>query len=166
MIFPINSYDISQLPTSEHPGAFGTIRKHHRHEGIDLYAGKNALVQAISSGVIVALYQFTGEAVGMPWWEDTWAMAVQDDTGIWVYGEIQRPVTRAVGDVVVEGQYIAQLKRVLKTDKGRPMDMLHLERWKKYSAPHTMLWQVDQSQPDFLLDPTPLLQEIQHDART
>lgn len=159
MKFPLKGYT-ETLPQGDHPGAFAFRRKNHIHEGIDLYAAKGALVHAITSGVVVAIYQFTGEAVGMPWWEDTYAMAVADDAGIWVYGEIQPPHNYRVGDRVEEGRYLAQLKQVLKVDKGRPMTMLHLERWKKHSAPHTFLWQLDQPQPDFLLDPTPLLQEI------
>jgi len=158
MSFPLREYK-ETVPQGEHPGAFGVKRKHHIHEGVDLYASKTVPVYAINSGVIVAIYQFTGEAVGMPWWEDTWAMAVADDDGIWVYGEVQMPHVRKVGDTVQAGHYIAQLKQVLKVDKGRPMTMLHIERWKKYSAPHTFLWQLDQPQPDFLLDPTPLLLE-------
>lgn len=159
MKFPVPSA-MRDIPQGDHPGAFGTRRKHHIHEGVDIYAAKTALVHAISDGVIIAIYQFTGGAVGMPWWEDTWAMAVADATGIWVYGEIQRPHTYTVGDHVEEGCYIAQLKQVLKVDKGRPMTMLHLERWKPFTAPHTFLWQLDQPQPDFLLDPTPLLLEM------
>lgn len=157
--FPLKGYT-ETLPQGDHPGAFAYRRKNHIHEGIDLYAAKGALVHAINDGVIIAIYQFTGEAVGMPWWEDTYAMAVADDTGIWVYGEIQNPHCYKVGDRVTKGHYIAQLKQVLKVDKGRPMTMLHLERWKPYTAPHTFLWQLDQPQPDFLLDPTPLLLEI------
>lgn len=163
MKFPILHYDRESLPVGNHEGAFGVVRKHHIHEGIDLYTSKTALVTAISSGVVVAIYQFTGEAVGMPWWNDTWAIAVQDDDGIWVYGEIQQPRTIAVGDHVVEGHYIAQVKQVLMKDKGKPTNMLHLERWKKYSHPHTFTWHLGTTQPDFLVDPTPLLASIPHE---
>lgn len=158
--FPLRDYQ-GEIPTGDHPGAFGYVRKNHIHEGIDLYASKTALVTAIASGTIISIYQFTGEAVGMPWWHDTWAIAVADQNGTWVYGEVQQPCAYKVGDTVQAGQYIAQLKQVLKVDKGRPMTMLHLERWKKHAAPHTFLWQLNQQQPEFLLDPTPLLKELQ-----
>lgn len=158
--FPLREYDRSTLPIGNHPGAFGYVRKNHTHEGIDLYGSKTALVHAIERGIVIAIYQFTGEAVGMPWWHDTWAIAVADAEGIWVYGELQQPRSVVVGDVVKEGQYIGQLKQVLKVDKGLPMTMLHLERWKKHTSPHTFLWQNGTPQPDFLLDPTPLLAAI------
>lgn len=159
MKFPLSNRE--PIPTNNDPGGFGFCRKHHRHEGVDLYAAKTALVTAIQDGTIIAIYQFTGTAVGMPWWEDTWAIAVADETGTWVYGELQQPHAYKVGDVVKRGQYLAQLKQVLKVDKGRPMTMLHLERWKPLYGPHTFLWQLDQPQPEFLLDPTPLLMELQ-----
>jgi hypothetical protein len=161
MKFPLKGYE-EQIPQGDHPGAFAYKRKHHIHEGVDLYAPPTGLVHAISDGTIIAVYQFTGEQVGMPWWEDTYAMAIADHAGIWVYGEIQQPHAYKVGDSVRQGHYIAQLKQVLKVDKGRPMTMLHLERWKPYTAPHTFLWQLDQPQPDFLLDPTPLLLEMKY----
>jgi hypothetical protein len=157
--FPIKGIS-HDLPIGDHPGAFGFRRKHHIHEGIDLYAPKTAPIYAISTGTIVAIYQFTGERIGMPWWNDTFAIAVADETGTWVYGEVSQPLVHKVGDTVEAEKYLAQLTPVLKVDKGRPMTMLHLERWKPNYGPHTFLWQLDQPQPEFLLDPTPLLLEI------
>lgn len=159
MKFPLKGYE-GEIPQGDHPGAFAFKRKHHIHEGIDLYSAQTALVHTISTGVVIAKYQFTGAAVGMPWWNDTYAIAVADETGIWVYGELQLPQVHNLGDTIETGRYLGQLKPVLKVDKGRPMTMLHLERWKPFTAPHTFLWQLDQPQPDFLLDPTPLLLEI------
>lgn len=159
MIFPL--IDVEQnVPQGEHPGAFAAHRKYHIHEGVDIYAPKIALVYAIQTGIVTAIHQFTGIAVGSPWWHDTYAIAVTDDTGTWVYGEIQAPRVYHVGDIVQEGHYIAQLKQVLKVDKGRPMTMLHFERWKLNYGPHTFLWQLGHPQPEFILDPAPLLLEI------
>jgi hypothetical protein len=156
--FPVPSAS-SDIPQGDHPGAFGARRKHHIHEGVDIYAPHASCVYAITNGVIISAYQFTGKLVGMPWWNDTWAIAVADDTGIWVYGEVYSPCYR-IGDHVKEGQCIALVEQVLKIDKGRPLSMLHLERWKPFTSPHTFLWQLNQPQPDFLLDPTPLLLEM------
>lgn len=160
MKFPVRDALTKEIPQGDHPGAFGVVRKHHRHEGIDIYAPQTALVHAITTGRIVSIYQFTGSAVGMPWWNDTYAIAIADEDGIWVYGEVGCPTVHKVGDVIEEGRYVGQLTQVLKVDKGRPTTMLHLERWKPFTSPHTFLWQLDQLQPDFLVDPTPLLLEI------
>lgn len=157
-LFPLNDYNWDNLPIGNHPGAFGYIRTNHQHEGVDLYASDGASIHAIRSGRVVDVYQFTGDAVGMPWWHDTWAIAIEDNDGIWVYGEVAVPEI-VIGEEVTVGQLIGHIKQVLKVDKGRPMSMLHLERWKSGSTPHTFIWEIDEPQPAFLLDPTPLLLE-------
>lgn len=157
-VFPIAKWD-GVIPLSGHPGGFAYQRKNHIHEGIDLYADPGTVVRSISSGFVVATYVFTGPEVDMPWWNTTYAVAIGDDTGVWVYGEIGQPGLRP-GDIVTAGDPVGVLTPVLKIDKGRPMTMLHLERWKPYTAPYTFLWKLGEPQPDFLLDPTPLLQQL------
>jgi len=137
-----------------HPGAFGAVRKHHKHEGIDIYGLPNDPVRSIKAGVVVDIYDFTGEHVGMPWWNDTKAIAIEDDDGIWVYGEVAPIKFLRVGQHIPEGMMIARLKPVLKQDKGRPMTMLHLERWTYGSSPKTILWGLNETRPDNLVDPT------------
>jgi len=147
------------IPRAGHPGSFGFRRKNHIHEGIDLYGNPGDPVYAIQSGYVLTSYPFTGEQVGMPWWHNTDAIAIADENGTWVYGEME--VERLTpGTYVNEGDIVGYLKTVLKKDKGRPMTMLHIERWKPEYIPHTMLWQLDQPQPDFLIDPTELLEVL------
>lgn len=164
-VFPIQRFS-GDIPTSTDPGGFGFARKNHRHEGVDLYAPPETEVLTISAGLVVSTYMFTGPDVGMPWWNTTYATAVADETGIWVYGETSIPRV-TVGQFVSTGEVIGVLTPVLKADKGRPMTMLHIERWKLHTAPHTFLWQLGDPQPSFIEDPTkPLLSLLQQSRIT
>lgn len=146
-----------EIPLYDHVGAFGVTRKHHIHEGIDLYGNPGDAVYAMRPGIVIAEFAFTGPAVGMPWWNDTRAIAVQDDLGTWVYGEIDTGGFTHIGQEISHGQYLGQLIPVLKVDKGRPMTMLHLERWRHGITPTTILWSLNTPQPEFLSNPTPHL---------
>lgn len=142
------------LPTGEHPGAFGVVRKHHVHEGIDFYAPAGTVVSAVQDGEVVAVMPFTGPAAGLPWWEDTEIVLVEGASGVVAYGEIAPCV--AVGQRVVAGEPVGAVKRVLRHDKGRPTCMLHLE----LHAPGTRTtpeWYLERGRPATLLDPTPHL---------
>ena len=86
---------------------------------------------------------------------------VHGESGIVVYGELHAADVR-VGDTVRPGQLIGRVVRVLKVDKGRPMDMLHLEL-RAASHPDALTlfdWAKDLPRPDWLLDPTPHLLAI------
>lgn len=116
------------LPVLQHPGAFGIQRKHHIHEGVDLYAPEGTTVRAVETGMVVAIERFTGAHcdVPSPWWENTWAVLVEGASGVVVYGEVSPELLR-VGDRVVASERVGYVKRVLKKDKGYPMSMLHIE---------------------------------------
>jgi len=143
------------LPVGNHPGAFGVLRKHHHHEGVDLYAPEGTVVRAVEDGVVVRVGPFTGPAVDMDWWEETWAVMVEGISGVVVYGEII-PCSNLNGPTparfeVKAGDPIGTVKRVLKVDKGRPMSMLHLEL-RKHGTTDWSGWY--DTRPDNLLDPT------------
>ena len=164
----------TNLPVSGHVGAFGVKRKHHYHEGVDLYAPEGTVVRAVEDGVIVRVGYFTGPKVDMPWWEETWAVMVEGESGVVVYGEIipcsdimHAPYTDEVlpysefnctyfRTSVKAGDPIGTVKRVLKTDKGRPMSMLHLEL-RKHGTTDWSGWYKETGRPENLLDPTPYL---------
>lgn len=150
----------SMIPTGNHPGAFGVKRKNHIHEGVDLYAPHGAHVRNMRHGTVVNIIEdFTGPGCGMPWWNKTSALVVEDAEGVWIYGEITIANGIKVGDVLAPGHHIGFIEQVLKVDKGRPMAMLHLERYTKGTTDSVGLWKLDMDQPDNLLDPTPLLLE-------
>lgn len=152
-------YD-SMIPVGDHPGAFGAVRKNHIHEGVDLYANEGDRVYAMVTGTVVArIEDFTGAGCGMPWWNDTSALAIEDENGVWIYGEIKIGVDIKVGQVITKGTDIGGVKQVLKEDKGRPMSMLHLERYTVGTKESVGLWELNKPQPTNLLDPTPELIE-------
>lgn len=145
------------LPMGAHPGAFGVRRKHHFHEGVDLYAPAGTPVRAVESGAVVAVMAFTGPAAGLPWWLDTSVVLVEGATGVVAYGEIEPAV--AVGQELQAGDTVGQVVRVLRNDKGRPTCMLHLELH-THGARATPEWYADSGRPQTLLDPTPYLAEL------
>lgn len=140
------------LPLGTHPGAFGVKRCYHTHEGVDLYCAEGSVVKAVEDGTVVAVLPFTGEHANLPWWENTWVVMVEGETGVVAYGEITASVK--VGDQLKAGDTVGNVIRVLKKDKGRPMSMLHLELHVRgtRSCPE---WYDER--PKTLLDPTPYL---------
>ena len=152
---------VHPIPESPSQGAFGAIRRHDVHTGVDLYGDVDDEVLAVEDGVVVAVEDFTGARAGSPWWLDTQAVLVEGPSGVVLYGELE-PAVR-VGDVVREGDLIGRLRTVLRHDKGLPMTMLHLELY----APRTrasMWWHHGEARPDNLLDPTPSLREAWREA--
>lgn len=150
----------THIPLGDHPGAFAARRAHDVHTGIDLYCLEGSQVFAMNMGIVVDVFQFTGAAVGSPWWNDTYAIAIEDATGIWLYGELNCPKLY-VGDRVKYGQSIGTVARVLRNDKGRPTSMLHLERYRRGCTAFAPIWLIDQPQPSMLIDPTSLLLQFQ-----
>lgn len=150
-------YD-TMIPTGDHPGAFAAVRKNHIHEGVDLYANNGDRVYAMVTGKVVAVIEdFTGPGCGMPWWNQTSALAIEDENGVWIYGEITVAHGIKLGDVITKGTDIGSVKQVLKEDKGRPMAMLHLERYTVGTTESVGLWELNTPQPSNLIDPTPEL---------
>lgn len=151
---------LCMIPIAGHPGSFGAVRKNHIHEGVDLYANDGDRVYAMVTGKVVAVIEdFTGSGCGMPWWNDTSALAIEDENGVWIYGEIKIGADIKVGQVITKGTDIGGVKQVLKEDKGRPMSMLHLERYTVGTTESVGLWELNTPQPTNLLDPTPELIE-------
>lgn len=144
------------VPLPPHPGAYGVSRKHHIHEGIDLYGVVDEPVFTIQDGIIVDIVPFTGIHTDTPWWNDTQAVVIADNTGYWVYGELIPVAGRYVGQQICEGEIVGRLVPVLKKDKGRPTTMLHLERWVG-AYPYRYMWRLNTDGIPWLKDPTPEL---------
>lgn len=142
------------LPTGVHPGAFGVRRRHHTHEGVDLYVPEGTAVTAVEDGRVVAIEWFTGPTAGSPWWLDTQAVLVEGASGVVLYGEIV-PTVRA-DDVIRAGEAVGWVRRVLRHDKGRPVSMLHLELHEPGTR-RSWEWGVGEPQPSSLRDPTNFL---------
>lgn len=136
------------------PGAFGALRAHDVHTGVDLHCSPGSLVTAVESGVVVSVEDFTGPDVGSSWWLPTKAVLVEGASGVVVYGEVA-PLL-AEGSEVLRGMAIGKVLRVIRTDKGQPTSMLHLELMVSGSRT-TLWWRLGDDWPAALLDPTPYL---------
>ena len=144
------------LPLPPHPGAFGVARRHHVHEGVDLYCPPGTPVLAVEDGTVVAVEDFTGPRAGSPWWLDTRAVLVEGATGVVLYGEIEPAPGLVPGTALRAGERVGSVVRVLRDGKGRPDTMLHLE----LHVPGTRSsseWTGER--PASLVDPTPMLMD-------
>jgi murein DD-endopeptidase MepM/ murein hydrolase activator NlpD len=153
-MFPLDKYDY-RLPISRVDlGGFGKERKFDIHTGVDLYCDDGDSVYVIESGVVVAIEQFTGFEES-PWWNDTYAIIIKGDSGFILYGELRPAVI--IGQVIKEGEYIGNVVRVLKEDKGiTPTSMLHIELYSSYNG--SVIWNHGFDRPDGLEDPSDILQ--------
>lgn len=142
-----------EIPLGNHVGAFGAVRRHDIHGGVDLYCPDGSPVYAVGDGEVVQIRPFTGEVAGYPWWHNTWAVSILHDDGIVVYGEMVERFDLEVGMQVKRGVWIGNVKRVLKKDKGRPTSMLHLAMH-NYDIMSNGGWKLGGYQPHGLLDPT------------
>lgn len=146
-----------RVPTGSDSGAFGCVRKHDIHTGVDLYcANEPSPVYAVEAGVVVYVGPFTGLQAGSPWWLDTNAVAVRGAFGVVLYGEVEAASTPTVGTRVKAGELLAHVAPVLRHDKGLPTKMLHLELY-DYGFVEPVWWRLDEEKPVGLLDPTDLL---------
>lgn len=136
-----------------HVGSFGIRRRHDIHKGVDLYAEVGTKISAVEDGEILKICWFTGEARGLPWWENTKGVYVLGKSGIVVYGELEPNPELKVGDKILSKSYIGTVKRVLKKDNHRPLSMLHLELHHPDYI-HTGRWEIGNPKPDGLFDPT------------
>jgi murein DD-endopeptidase MepM/ murein hydrolase activator NlpD len=150
--FPLPQY-AANLPGKGHPGAFGTLRRHDIHTGVDLYCPVNTPALAVEAGTVVLINLFTGPRADSPWWQETSFVAVQGHSGVVLYGEILPTVT--LGQKISAGDQIGLVQQVLTKDKGKPMSMLHLELYNQIMDP--VIWLLNQPQPQGLLDPTDYL---------
>lgn len=140
-----------------HPGCFGFKRSHDIHTGVDLYAPYGTPVKAMEDGIIVKIAWFTGEVIGMPWWENTRAVYIEGKTGVFCYGEIMEDSSLQEGETIKQGTYFGYVINVLKKYKGRPMSMLHLELYDHGYTDIWGVWGLGSEKPEHLKDPTPYL---------
>jgi murein DD-endopeptidase MepM/ murein hydrolase activator NlpD len=148
----------TELPVSiDHPGSYMYRRKNHIHEGVDLYCNNNQEVVSIYDGVITNIIPFTGEIANTPWWNDTYAVVIEHSDYVLVYGEIIPDINLKIGQKVYAGQIIGNITTVLKVDKGRPMNMLHLEMYKKGTTDSVGIIKDYNSIPDNILNPITIL---------
>lgn len=143
---------------ADEPGSFGYVRKYDVHTGVDIYLPEGTPVFALEEGVVVWSGQFTGAAVDSAWWDDTWAVAIQSQNRILVYGELYRHEIPQVGSRIGGNWLIGYVKKVSRVPKGRPMSMLHIEEYDQ-TIPFVepVVWNKGEPMPEGLCNPTPFL---------
>lgn len=160
-------YDV-YIPKYPHPGAFGTTRKNYNHTGVDIYCDYNHTVEAVESGVVVAIEQFTGSSVNTPWWYDTCHVTIKGKSGLVVYGELKPHPWVKVGATHTVGHCVGFVEQVIKNVPKNPPDnwkpnMLHIELLHPDTTNVTALdWPLNTSKQSYLLDPTPYLKLSQY----
>lgn len=159
MKFPLLNFRY-EVPTIG-SNSFGARRRYDIHTGVDLFADNGEVVYSIQDGIVVSVGQFTGSAVGSPWWNDTDYVLIASEIGVILYGEISSVLS--CGEWVKSGQQIGNVKQVLYKDKGLPMSMLHLELYDHGYCGAGEVW-ID-SKPQMLLDPTHLLIQLYEENR-
>ncbi len=151
------SWDVPEAP---HPGSYGAVRRHDRHTGVDIYVPEGTPVYALEDCRIISVSYFTGPNAKppCPWWEETWAVTVINKSSTYLlYGELTPVVLEH--DQRKAGDIIGYVKRVLKTDKGLPVSMLHVEMYSHLLDEHPY-WHHDEPSPYGLLDPTSYLKQF------
>lgn len=153
------------IPEDNSPGSFGFKRSYYYHPGVDLYCEEDQEVIAIEDGVVVNIEIFTGpNATPMsPWWNETWSILVEGESGVIGYCEIEPHHSIVIGEQLKEGDIIGHVIPVLKKDKGNGCSMIHLEKYKAGTKGH-VTWHIGQEKPDELEDPTELLESINTDS--
>jgi len=149
------------IPSDGSPGSFAYKRARTYHPGVDLYCDEEQEVVAIEDGTVVNVCVFTGpEATPpSPWWNETWGVLVEGESGVIGYCELKPIFYIKKGFKLKKGDMIGRIIPVLKRDKGNGTTMLHFELYLKGSRDHAD-WHHDEPQPVELCDPTPLLRKI------
>ena len=152
------------LPTWEEPGSFGALRKLDIHTGVDLYCKKGASVFPVEPGKVVSIGPFTGKKTGTEWWNDTEYLAVEGNSGVVVYGEIEVNQELRVGNPVYHDTKLGKVLTVLKHKprtaiRNHSMSMLHLELYRSFFFGDEIcqVWTDASKRDKNLLDPTPYL---------
>jgi hypothetical protein len=160
---PVDPSAIPGVPVGAHPGAFGAVRKHDRHCGVDLYCKTNTVVRAVEDGVVVSIEPFTGSGANCPWWLNTWAVKIEGNSGVVCYGEIEPWTSLKIGEPVLRGDPIGTVIPVLKPEKlrkdipGHSCSMLHMQIYKHGTLHNPNDIGPTNEMPDDMIDPTPYL---------
>lgn len=162
-MFPLDNF---YLPKLNSQGEFGAIRKFDIHTGIDLYCEENEPVYAIEDGIVIDIFDFTGDNAGSSWWNNTSAITIEGKCGVILYGEIQLAINISKMSKINKGKLLGFVKKVLKKDKGLPMTMLHLEWYKHGYRGQGEIWKLGEEKPEMLLDSTILINNLytEHNA--
>ena len=157
----LNRFDMNFLPLENHTGGFGSVRRGGYHTGVDIYMNPYNSVNSVEEGEVVSIGQFTGEAVGCGWWNDTWQITIRGKSGNICYGEIEVDDDLKVGDKIERSQYLGHVLKVLKIYPKIDVPyhnvfMVHMKLMGDdlIEVPD---WEIGNKKHKSLLDPTPYL---------
>ena len=163
MKYPLKNKTIS-IPSEGAVGDFAFKRSFYFHPGIDLYCDYGQEIIAIEDGVVVNIETFTGPMAipPSPWWNETFSIMIEGDSGVLGYCEIKPVSYLKVGVKVKAGDLIATVIPVLKRDKGNGTTMLNFEQY-TYGTREHVTWELGTEKPSNLLNPRELLSKLSPD---
>jgi murein DD-endopeptidase MepM/ murein hydrolase activator NlpD len=165
-----------KLPRKTSTGSFWKWRGDRHHCGVDIFAPAGSPVLAVEAGRVILRGAFTSPSK-KPYWNQTFFVLVQHDSGIVAkYAELGKVLVRT-GQRIAAGRQIGLVGRVLnpkRVDENSPryirqmvrkarVSMLHFEL---YSAPPRDAKQYSGGnwfaarKPPRLLDPTDYLRSV------
>jgi hypothetical protein len=149
------------IPVLDSVGDFAFKRSFYYHPGIDLYCEDGQEIQSIEDGIITHIENFTGPDAEppSPWWNETWSILVEGESGTIGYCELKPLSHIQVGLKVQAGDILAYIVPVLKKDKVNGCSMLHLEHYEP-GTKHHVTWYLDKPKPEELKNPRALLEKI------
>jgi murein DD-endopeptidase MepM/ murein hydrolase activator NlpD len=174
MQWPVPGSSSKELPGKSGAGCFWQNRGDRYHCGIDIYAPKGSIVNALEDGVVLDMGLFTSPD-HIVYWNPTYFIVVAHVSGIIArYAELDNYVLEN-DDIVVAGNRLGYVGQVLNsariTDQSpdyvrqlcteRNTSMLHLEMFSRYPAdiPNYLGGNTFQNKrPSFLLNPCDYLE--------
>lgn len=174
--WPVPESDPSEFNGKRTSGFFWEDRGDRFHCGIDIYAPEGSGVLAIEGGRVLDVGVFTSNGK-VPYWNKTWYVLIQNQSGtIGKYAEL-REATVKVHDRVLAGDLIGLVGSVLNPDRvsaEAPAYIRDLVRASRNSMLHFELYRdhpgtppsysggnvFTNEMPTNLLDPTDYLKEI------
>lgn len=116
----------------------------------------------MEDGIVVHFDNFTGpdSTPPSPWWNQTYAVLVEGESGVIGYCELMIDDELDIGQKIKAGTTIGEIVPVLKKDKGNGTTMLHLEYYTHGTRDH-VTWVLDEPKPENLLNPRILLENLE-----
>lgn len=149
-------FDYKKYPL-DGQNAFGALRKHDIHTGIDLFCDVGQEIHAMEDGVVINVVPFTGEHAGSPWWNNTNAVMILGKSGVILYGEIKTTLKK---NDIVTGRPLSFLRTLTTVPIiSFSLTMLHLELYDK-DVTEPVWWFTHSKIPNGLRDPIILFQNL------
>jgi len=153
-MFPIKRYR-HRLPYSfESSAGFGFSQKDGKHQsGVDLYCAENQEIFAIEESDVVDMFISTGENAGSSWFNNTYTLLLEGNSGVINYSGIIIDQNIKFGKPIKEGQLIGGVKQIMN---GVSVPTLHIELYQN-GTQEPIIWHRGETKPADLIDPSDML---------